>query len=451
MKIQRDSLWVGLFLCISVAANAQNVAGSGKDSYHVRFDFGSGKVEKGFLPVTPVTLYSKVLGYGFLPEASVQAVSRGGKDALKSDFCTSDNPFFFTVDVPEGNYDVQVTLGDSEGESLTTVKAECRRLMIEKVQTQAGRFVTQTFTVNVRNRRIADTSEVKLKPRELSYLHWDNQLTLEFGNTLPKVCALEITRNKEGATVFLAGNSTVVDQDREPWAAWGQMIPAFFKSGRIAIANHAESGESASSFIKERRLEKILSLMKVGDYLFIEFAHNDQKQTGPNIGPFTSYKKDLKYFVSETRKRGGSPVLVTSMHRRNFDSTGHIVNTLGDYPEAMRQVAREENVPLIDLNAMSKTLYEAWGPEKSLKAFVHYPAGSFPGQEKELKDNTHFSTYGAYEIAKCIVVGIKAAKLAIAQYLKENIPAFDPAKPDAVETWSLPLSPLVQVIKPDGN
>src|SRR4029077_9945430 len=97
------------------------------------------------------------------------------------------------------------------------------------------------------------------------------------------------------------------------------------------------------------------------------------------------------------------PVLVTSMQRRSFDSSGHIINTLSDYPEAMRQTAQEENVALVDLNAMSKVLYEAWGPAQSVRAFVHYPANSFPNQPEELKDNTHFNPYGAYELAECIV------------------------------------------------
>ncbi len=105
--------------------------------------------------------------------------------------------------------------------------------------------------------------------------------------------------------------------------------------------------------------------------------------------------RDLKFFINEARKKGGIPVLVTSMHRRNFDSTGKIVNTLGDYPAAVRQTAAEEKCTLIDLNNMSKSLYEAWGPNKSQLAFVIYLANTFAGQEKELKDNTHFNTYGA--------------------------------------------------------
>lgn len=139
------------------------------------------------------------------------------------------------------------------------------------------------------------------------------------------------------------------------------------------------------------------------------------------------------------------------MNRRSFDSAGEIRQTLGDYPDAMRQVAKEENIALIDLNAMSKILYEAWGPEKSVKGFVHYPANTFPGQDNALKDDTHFSTYGAYEIAKCIVTGMRSNKLVLAEYLVDKLPAFDPAHPADFEKWKLPASPIAVTAKPDGN
>ena len=145
------------------------------------------------------------------------------------------------------------------------------------------------------------------------------------------------------------------------------------------------------------------------------------------------------------------PVLVTSMNRRSFDSTGHITNSLGDYPEAMRQTGKEENVPVIDLNAMSKIMYVAWGPEKSIKAFVHFPPNTFPNQKEELKDNTHFTSYGAYELAKCIVNGIKQNVPSLAKFLKPNLPSFDPAHPDSFENFALPASSFIDSVKPDGN
>ena len=420
-----------------------------------KFDFGSGKLAPGYIQITPESKFSYQTGYGLDQNSVVESKDRGG-NPLTSDFIISNKPFYFSVKLPDGNYDVKVIMGDKLENTSATIRAECRRWMIENATSDKGKTTTVNFTVHVKDSLIRDASgnvvkKIRLKEREINYLHWDNMLTLEFNGTNPGICAVEITPNKTATTIFLAGNSTVVDQDKEPWAAWGQMIPRFFEAKKIAIANYAESGEALNSFISARRLEKILSLMKAGDYLFVEFGHNDQKQKGEGAGPFTTYKRDLKFFISEVRKKEGIPVLVTSMHRRNFDSTGHIVNTLGDYPEAVRQTAKEENVALIDLNAMSKTLYEAWGVENSVKAFVHYPANTFPGQKTELKDNTHFNTYGAWQIAKCIMKGIQDAKLGIAKYLVKDIPAFDPAKPDPIEKWNWPLSAMVNSTKPDGN
>jgi lysophospholipase L1-like esterase len=441
------SLCTFMLSTILFSANAQIT------SY--KFDFGTKNVAQGYIVVTPTTTFSYNTGYGFDQGSTLQAIDRGG-DALTGDFITSNKPFYFSVKLPDGNYDIKVILGDTKGNAATTVRTECRRLMLENIRTAYGKTVTKTFTVHVKDSVIRDEQQkeiykVKLKSREYTYRHWDNLLTLEFNDSLPKVCAVEITPNQKATTVFLAGNSTVVDQDREPWAAWGQMIPRFFEPGAIAIANYAESGETMKAFSRERRLDKIWALAKPGDYLFIEFTHNDQKPGGNHLEPFTTYKQTIKEWITEARKKGMTPVLVTSMHRRNFDSTGHIVNTLREYPEAMRQTAKEENVALIDLNAMSKTLYEAWGPEQSMKAFVHYPANTFPNQETALQDNTHFNPYGAYELARCVVKGIAAARLPIAKYLVKEKIAFNPAHPDALGKFYWPQSVFVTSAKPDGN
>jgi len=418
-----------------------------------KFDFGSGKTAPGYIQINSETKFNYTTGYGFDQGSVVESVDRGG-NALTGDFITGKKPFYFSVKLPDGNYDVKVYLGDTKGTSATTVRVENRRLMLENIRTSKGNIRTELFTVHVRDSLIrsnGSTSRVRLKPRETNYLHWDNLLTIEFNDSLPKVCGLEITRNENATTIFLAGNSTVVDQDREPWAAWGQMFPRFLIPSKVAVANYAESGETLKAFKGEKRLEKIWSLAKRGDYLFIEFAHNDQKAGSSHLDPFTTYKETLKEWINEARQRQMIPVLVTSMHRRNFDSTGHIINTLSDYPEAMRQTAKEENVLLIDLNAMSKTLYEAWGPEKSLKAFVHYPANTFPNQKEELKDNTHFSPYGAYELAKCIVAEIQRKKLPLASFIRKDVAQYDPLKPLAIERFYWPQSSFVSSVKPDGN
>lgn len=414
-----------------------------------KFDFGSGKVAQGYTQVLPTDTYSKEKGWGFDFDSKVNAEDNAGKNSLTSNLVKSDKPFYFSVALPEGNYKVTVTLGDPKNAALTTVKAESRRLMLENIKTTAGQSLSKTFVVNIKDKNITGGQVVGLKPRELTKLDWDDKLTLEFDHQTA-LQAIEITKAEDQVTVFLAGNSTVVNQDDEPWASWGQMVPRFFKPG-VAIANHAESGLTLGSFAGSRRLAKILSIMKPGDYLFVEFGHNDQKEKGPDDGAYKSYTNRLKTFISETKKKGGIPVIVTSTSRRSFGPDSKIVNSLGDFPEAARKVAAEEKVALIDLNAMTTTLFNALGEEPSKKAFVHYPANSYPGQDKALADNTHFNPYGAYEIAQCIILGIKEQKLGIAKYLVNDLPKFNPAKPDDANNWHWSESPKSSVVKPDGN
>jgi len=404
----------------------------------LKFDFGPGKVAPGYTQVLQTTIYSKDIGYGFEPDSSVSCVDRGGRDALRSDLCRSDQPFFFSVALPEGNYNVTITFGDQDAETDTTVKAELRRLMLEEVRTAKSQFTTRTFTVNIRTPQIPTGGEVKLKDREKTSERWawDEKLTLEFNNQHPAVSAIEIVRANV-PTLFLLGDSTVCDQGLEPFNSWGQMLTRFFKPG-IAIANHAESGESLSSSLGARRLDKVLSLMKPGDYLFIQYGHNDEKEKGEGVGAFTTYKERLRKFVTEAQKLGGILVLITPVQRRTFDAQGKITNSHGDFPEAVRQVAKEERVPLIDLHAMSTKLYEAWGPAASPRAFAP-------------NDGTHHNNYGSYELARCIVEGIKLNKLALSQYLVMDMASFDPSHPDPMDAFKLPASPQSTQVKPPGS
>ena len=423
-------LWLALAAGLSAAPVAR------------RFAFGSGAATAGGQPVHAGTAYSAALGYGF--EAGAAVIER-------ADFCTSGQPFFFSVDLPEGDYRVKLVLGDRAGESQTVVKAESRRLVLEPVVTKKGEVTTAVFLVHIRTPQLPGGGSVRLKPREIGALHWDQRLTLEFNGAQPCVAALEITKVDDAITVFLAGDSTVTDQQLEPWAAWGQMLPAFF-GPTVAVANHAESGETIKSFVGERRLDKLLSMIKPGDYLFLQFAHNDQKQGGEHTDAATGYKDYVRRYVADARARGAFPVLVTSMERRNFDAEGkHIVPSLAGYPQALREVGAELGVPVVDLNARSISFYEALGPEEAKHAFVHFPANRYPGQDQALADDTHFSAYGAYELAKCVVEEIKAHVPALAAHLRPGLAPFNPAQPDRFADWRLPASPPKPVVKPEGS
>jgi lysophospholipase L1-like esterase len=427
-----------LMLFFTQAISAQQIT-----SY--KFSFGPREVP-GYIKVGPAEKYNEKSGYGFDFGTIPFAIDRGAKKPLTSGFITGDKPVFFSVKLPEGNYNIKIISGDLKDEGLTTIRVESRRLIFEKIKTETGKFTTLTATVNIRVPQIANTSEeVKRKPREEFKLDWDNKLTFEFTDKRPCINALEITPAYDAVTIFLAGNSTVVDQDDDPWASWGQMLPRFLEAG-ISVSNHAESGLSLGSFLSSNRLKKVMSMMKPDDYLFIEFGHNDQKEKGADDGAFKSYSERLRLFVNEFRSNGGIPVIVSPANRRSFDDNGKITNSLGDYPEAARKVAEELDVPFIDLNAMTKTLYETMGPEKSKKLFVIYPANSFPWEPEELNDNTHFNSYGAYQLAKCIIEGISFNKLGIKKYLVKELPAYNPAKPDPVEEFNLPVSPHSPVV-----
>ena len=425
-------LTIAFTLLLSTAyLSAQRVE---KTSYE--FDFAA-KTNKGDVwAVTPQTIFSEEQGYGY--------------DFNTSWDGRSASPFYFSVNVPDGNYRVTVTLGSKKKATETTVRAESRRLFVENLALVKGKTEVKTFVVNKRNTRIGDKEHVKIKPREKSKLNWDDKLTIEFNGDMPSVISMKIEQ-VDVPTVFLCGNSTVVDQDYEPWASWGQMITRFM-TDEVAIANYAESGETADGFIARGRLKKILSVMKKGDYIFMEFGHNDQKSDDRvGHGAFYSFQHQLKIFVDEAHKRGATPILVTPTMRRKFEK-GVNVNTHKDYPEAIRFMAQREGLALIDLQAMTQVLYETLGEEDSKRALVHYPANSFPNQGNQvLADNTHFNTYGAYQVAKMVLRGIEDARLPLTKYISKDFKGYSPAHPDCWKTFKWNLSPFSEIEKPDGN
>jgi lysophospholipase L1-like esterase len=316
-------------------------------------------------------------------------------------------PLVFSVAVPEGNYRVNVRLGAADAATSTTVKSENRRLMLEEVTTAPGEFVTRSFLVNVHTPKISADRSVRLKPREIGIARWDDRLNLEFSGAHRGVRSVEVAPAADVVTVYLAGDSTVTDQVEEPWCGWGQMLPRFFKPERVVVSNHAESGESLSSFLGERRMEKLLTTLRKGDYLIIQFGHNDMKQTGPDAGAFRNYTRLLNEFIATARDRGATPILVTPMHRLTFDANRKIAESLGDYPEAMRRVADEQQILLVDLNAKSREMYESLGPEKTRSAFA---------------DDTHSNEIGAFDFARFIAGEIKRSDLELAHDVIDAMP-----------------------------
>ncbi len=373
-------------------------------------------------------------------------------DLSKAQNVKSNAPFTRNIEVPDGNYKVTVVLGSKKKAGKTVVRAENRRLMVDEVATKKGQFKTVEFVVNKRTPEIEKGKRVKVKDREKNYNTWDNAINLEFTGAAPAVKEVKIERDTTATTIFLCGNSTVVDQPYEPWASWGQMIPRWF-GPEVAISNNAESGLTAGSFLGSYRLDKILTMMKKGDYVICEFGHNDQKEKMAGAGAWYNFSYYLKIFIDKVRAKGGNIIFVTPTQRRRFDDATHskILETHGDYPDAMHAVAKREGVPVIELHDMTRTFFETLGYENSKKALVHYPANTFPGQDKPLADNTHFNPYGAYEIAKMVVMGMKQLNLPIVKYLRSDWKDFNPAQPDDYNKFVWYNSVQQDVTKPDGN
>jgi lysophospholipase L1-like esterase len=309
--------------------------------------------------------------------------------------------------------------------------------MLERVRTAPGKTETRSFIVNVRHAAINGGREVRLTQREKTSetWAWDDRLTLEFLGSHPAIVALEL-EPVDVPTIFLIGDSTVCDQAREPFNSWGQMITRFFKP-TIAVANHAESGESIAGALGKGRFEKIWSQIRKGDYLIVQFGHNDMKSTATNA--LETYTADLRRIVDEAHRRGASPVLCTSVSRRTFNGQGKITNSFRGYTDAVRLVAREKNVPLIDLQNMGAAFYEAMGPEGSHRAFAN------------ARENTHHNDYGSYEIAQCVLQGIRQNKLELAAFIVDDFKGFDPSHPDPIETFKVPVSTNTTDETPTGN
>lgn len=383
-------------------------------------------------------VYSNETGYGY--------------DVVPAPDGKTLTPFYFSQKVDDGNYKVTVVLGSKKQAGNTVVRAESRRLLLEETPTKKGELKTVEFIVNKRSPKINKKDKVKIKDREKEYLNWDDRLTIEINGSAPVISSIKIEpAPADVTTIFLCGNSTVVDQNNEPYASWGQMIPRWFDTS-VAISNHGESGLSTKSFLGQKRLDKILAMMKKDDWVIVEFGHNDAKDKGAGSGPWYSFSTNLKIFVDRVREKGGNIMFCTPTMRRRFnDDKKTIRNTHGEFPAAMKAVAERENVPIVDLSTMTTEFFETLGNEKSKKALCFYAMGSFPNQKKELADNTHFNPYGAYEVAKMVIMGMKQNNLPFMKGLKSDFKDFDPKQPDDPDKFVWYRSAKNDVTKPDGD
>jgi pectinesterase len=226
--------------------------------------------------------------------------------------------------------------------------------------------------------------------------------------------------NAQRVQLFLIGDSTMADKPLadNPERGWGQLLPIFFGEG-VAIKNYAVNGRSSKSFIEEGRWDAIVKQLRAGDWVFIQFGHNDEKNEDPMryAGPRDGYRNNLKRFIDETRANDAHPVLLTPVMRRRFDKEGKFFDTHGEYPDVVRALANESDVPLIDLHESTRTLIEQRGVEGSKKLFLWIAPGEYKSLPNGKRDDTHFSEYGAREVAALAVTGIRELKLDLVRFL----------------------------------
>jgi len=391
------------------------------DEAHFVFNHASG--DPHAIAVPNGASFDHAKGYGFEPEGAVVdagAHCSGPASPTIDPIATTDRITRFSVSLPEGSYHISLHFRKAP---LGTITAEARRYYFLPKAPGPSIGHNLSFVLDLHNSALPPLplnapggTAVRLNPRECGSYSWDNKLTIGYSDLVER---LDITP-VDVPRLFLLGDSTVADQPQAPYAGWGQMLPLLFGPD-IAVANHAESGETLKSFLAELRLDKILSQAKPGDWALIQFSHNDEKAQWPQTHEpaDSTFPLYLKVYIAELRRKGVQPVLVTPMQRLRFNGDGKIIETHGAYPAAIRAVAEAEGIPLIDLTALSTRLFETLGAEKARDAFAGHGA-----------DATHQSVYGAFELVRCIAKALREQKLPLAQYLKPEIPAFDPVKPD---------------------
>ncbi|MCB1058233.1 MAG: hypothetical protein KDD11_22265 [Acidobacteria bacterium] len=259
------------------------------------------------------------------------------------------------------------------------------------------------------------------------------------------------TNQPEGPTLFLAGDSTMADKpDLElPERGWGQLLRELVRPP-LTVDNRAVNGRSTKSFLDEGRWYALLAALEPGDWVLIEFGHNDEKIADPTryTAPDGAYRANLERFVRETRAKGGHPILATPVVRRRFDEASAFYDSHGEYPRVVREVARAEGVPLLEMEARTRELVEALGEEGSKALYQHFEPGEHPRLPEGRHDDTHFSELGARRVAELAVREIARLRLPLARYLVLDAPVAPPprrvdggASADSARLRVVPLFP----------
>ncbi|WP_240644109.1 fibronectin type III domain-containing protein [Antribacter gilvus] len=389
------------------------------------FDLGSGTVAGGTTGIDATTAYSATTRYGFVDPAQVTATDRGGDDALRSDFVTVGDTEL-VVDLPDGDYTVSIVAGDAQGATDIAITAE-QMVKVAQTARPAGQFLEMSFDVAL----------------------VDGQLNLDLGGTAANLAALTVAQKSArtpGAqpTVWVTGDSTVqtYTADYVPQAGWGQMIERFLADD-VTVENKAIGGRSSKNFISQGRLDEVLRQIRPGDYLFVQFGHNDNSYgVDDRYAAPADYRNYLRTYVDGAVQRGATPVLVTPVSRRSFNAeTGQFNVSFPEYVQQASELAAEIGTPLVDLSASSRAYLDEIGPEAAKSVFLHVPAGVYANRPSGTVDDTHFQEYGAIQLARLVAQDVARLPVPLAQkVVAVEPPAEVPAAPAGVVAGSISSS-----------
>ena len=227
-------------------------------------------------------------------------------------------------------------------------------------------------------------------------------------------------KNTEKMNIWMIGDSTMANKeaDKAPETGWGMVLKEFFNDD-VVVHNHAVNGRSSKSFLSEGRWKSVCDSLQKGDYVIIQFGHNDEKpDSARHTEPFTSYKQIVKRYIDETRSKEANPIVCSSIIRRHFDAAGNLKETHGDYIRAAREIADETNTPFIDMEYLTRELVSEMGPEKSKSLFLFSNPGEYTNRPRGIQDSTHLNLIGARKVANLFVDGVKELELPLMDFLK---------------------------------
>ncbi len=334
-----------------------------------------------------------------------------------------------------GNYDVKISFPAGE-QSTNFVKFAGRRLLMDKIVLKKGEKRVEEATVRVPGPYVTDPKRA----------HENRELKVEIFTTAATPPRVEFFPAPDSPTLYLMGDSTTTDQRAEPYGSWGQIAPAFFKKG-LAVSNFARSGLAMCTAESEGRVARMLEHLKAGDFVLIQFGHNDQKRKGEE--PENGYTRRLGEWTDQIEAKGAKVIVATPIERRRFKGGKQEAHTLADYSAAARSFAAARGLPLIDMNEISYAMMGAAGEEGSKLFQCWYEAGSYPGAAKTINDNTHHSVYGAYEMARIEAAEIFRLVPGLKRFVREGYGTFDHLKCDPDP--GIPPSNILDSKKPAGN